>query len=88
MTASTSMYGIKLRDQTDTEQTGQRSKEPIVEVITPEVYSNFGADSSRDPFSRLWSRTLRLKITGRDGYEKLDARIPVSHHPFHVQQYV
>ena len=88
MTASTSIYDIKLRDQTDTEQTGQRSKEPIVEVITPEVYSNFGADSSRDPFSGIWSRTLRLKITGRDGYEKLDVRIPVSHHSFHVQQYV
>jgi hypothetical protein len=25
----------------------------------------------------MWSRTLRLKITGRDGVEKFDARIPV-----------
>ncbi|XP_057436609.1 uncharacterized protein LOC130729015 isoform X2 [Lotus japonicus] len=33
-------------------------------------------DSSRDPFSGIWSRTLRIKITGRDGYEKLDLRIP------------
>ncbi|CAJ2668813.1 unnamed protein product [Trifolium pratense] len=33
-------------------------------------------DSSRDPFSGIWSRTLRIKITGRDGIEKLDLRIP------------
>ncbi|KAJ1443284.1 Pyruvate/Phosphoenolpyruvate kinase-like domain superfamily [Sesbania bispinosa] len=33
-------------------------------------------DSSRNPFSGIWSRTLRIKITGRDGFEKLDLRIP------------
>ncbi|KRH01803.1 hypothetical protein GLYMA_18G299600v4 [Glycine max] len=33
-------------------------------------------DSSRNPFSGIWSRTLRVKITGRDGFEKLDLRIP------------
>ncbi|XP_050256285.1 uncharacterized protein LOC126701896 isoform X2 [Quercus robur] len=33
-------------------------------------------DGSRDPFSQIWSRTLRIKITGRDGFEKLDVRIP------------
>nr|ACJ85717.1 unknown [Medicago truncatula]AFK36524.1 unknown [Medicago truncatula] len=33
-------------------------------------------DGSRDPFSGIWSRTLRIKITGRDGVEKLDLRIP------------
>ncbi|KAH9727822.1 phosphoenolpyruvate carboxylase family protein [Citrus sinensis] len=31
---------------------------------------------SRDAFSGIWSRTLRVKITGRDGFEKLDVRIP------------
>ncbi|CAI8583506.1 unnamed protein product [Vicia faba] len=33
-------------------------------------------DSSGSPFSGIWSRTLRIKITGRDGAEKLDLRIP------------
>ncbi|CAK8540534.1 unnamed protein product [Lathyrus sativus] len=33
-------------------------------------------DSSGNPFSGIWSRTLRIKITGRDGAEKLDLRIP------------
>jgi hypothetical protein len=28
----------------------------------------------------MWSRTLRLKVTGRDGVLKIDARIPVSNH--------
>ncbi|XP_057960081.1 uncharacterized protein LOC131152287 isoform X2 [Malania oleifera] len=36
-------------------------------------------DGSRDPFFGIWSRTLRIKITGGDGFEKLDIRIPVSH---------
>jgi hypothetical protein len=40
------------------------------------LYNKYGADSSRDPFSGIWSRTLRIKITGRDGIEKLDLRIP------------
>jgi hypothetical protein len=44
------------------------------------LYNKYGADSSRDPFSGIWSRTLRIKITGRDGIEKLDLRIPVSVH--------
>nr|QEI21540.1 phosphoenolpyruvate carboxylase [Zygophyllum xanthoxylum] len=34
------------------------------------------SDFSRGPFSGIWSRTLRVKITGRDGFEKLDIRIP------------
>ncbi|XP_047308057.1 2,3-dimethylmalate lyase isoform X2 [Impatiens glandulifera] len=33
-------------------------------------------DGSRAPLSGIWSRTLRVKITGRDGSEKLDIRIP------------
>lgn len=77
---SSSPYSIQRKDQVDTEERSQSSQEPIVEVITPDVYNNYGADSSRDPFSRIWSRTLRVKITGRDGFEKLDIRIPVSHH--------
>ncbi|OIW20330.1 hypothetical protein TanjilG_08872 [Lupinus angustifolius] len=33
-------------------------------------------DSSNDSFSGIWSRTLRIKLTGRDGIEKLDLRSP------------
>jgi hypothetical protein len=79
LSVSSSRYSIEQRAQDDTEQRGQRTQDPIVEVITPDVYNNYGADSSRDPFSQLWSRTLRIKITGRDGFERLDVRIPVSH---------
>ncbi|XP_028213834.1 uncharacterized protein LOC114396142 [Glycine soja] len=74
---SSSLYSIQRRDQVDKEQTSQSFKDPIVEVITPDdVYNKYGADSSRNPFSGIWSRTLRVKITGRVGFEKLDLRIP------------
>ncbi|ESW11104.2 hypothetical protein PHAVU_008G003000 [Phaseolus vulgaris] len=74
---SSSLYSIRRRDQVDSEQTSQSFKDPIVEVITPDdVYNKYGADSSRNPFSGIWSRTLRVKITGRDGFERLDVRIP------------
>ena len=76
---SSSRYSIQQRVQDYTEQRGRSSQDPIVEVITPDMYNNYGADGSRDPFSQIWSRTLRIKITGRDGFEKLDVRIPVSH---------
>lgn len=56
------------------EDDSEQREEPIIEVMTPEVvYSD-----SRNPFSRIWSRSLRIKIIGRDGFEKLDVRIPVS----------
>ncbi|GAB2272651.1 hypothetical protein Dimus_007476 [Dionaea muscipula] len=48
----------------------------IVEVVNPDAYGNYGADGSSGPFSGIWSRTLRVKIIGRDGFEKLDVRIP------------
>ncbi|XP_050256286.1 uncharacterized protein LOC126701896 isoform X3 [Quercus robur] len=73
---SSSRYAIQQRVQDYTEQRGRSPQDPIVEVITPDVYDNYGADGSRDPFSQIWSRTLRIKITGRDGFEKLDVRIP------------
>lgn len=69
-------YDTQPMDQDDTARRGQSSQDPIVEVITPEVYTNSGAGGSRDAFSGIWSRTLRVKITGRDGFEKLDVRIP------------
>lgn len=77
--ASSNVYDIQRRIPDDTEQRNQSPQDPVVEVITPDVYNNYGADGSRDPFSRIWSRTLRIKITGRDGFEKLDVRIPVSY---------
>ncbi|VVB03219.1 unnamed protein product [Arabis nemorensis] len=54
------------------EDESEQREDPIVEVITPEVVYN----ESRNPFSRIWSRSLRIKIIGRDGFEKLDVRIP------------
>ncbi|XP_050214206.1 uncharacterized protein LOC126665432 isoform X2 [Mercurialis annua] len=75
-TASSNIYGIQQSTPQDTEQRSQSSQDPVVEVITPDVYSGSGADGSRDPFSGIWSRTLRVKITGKDGFEKLDVRIP------------
>ncbi|KAL5542968.1 hypothetical protein UlMin_010678 [Ulmus minor] len=73
---SSSVYGIQQRPQDTAEQRDRSPEAPIVEVITPDVYNNYGADASRDPFSSIWSRTIRIKITGRDGIERLDVRIP------------
>ncbi|KAK7272858.1 hypothetical protein RIF29_13898 [Crotalaria pallida] len=75
-TESSSPNSLQQRDHVDPEQTSQNPTDPIVEVITPDVYNKYGADSSRNPFTGIWSRTLRIKITGRDGFEKLDLRIP------------
>lgn len=76
---ASSSFGIQQGDEEDTEQRGQSPQEPVVEVITPDVYNSYSADGSRGPFSGIWSRKLRVKITGRDGFERLDVRIPVSH---------
>nr|XP_029118333.1 uncharacterized protein LOC105038136 isoform X2 [Elaeis guineensis] len=58
------------------EQREDRPSDPVVEVLTPYVYDNFSSGDSRGRMSGIWSRTLRLKITGRNGLEKLDVRIP------------
>lgn len=76
---ASSVYSLQGRAKDDPDPKDQSSQDPIVEVITPDVYNNYGADGSRDSFSGIWSRTLRIKLTGRDGFEKLDIRIPVSH---------
>ncbi|XP_019430836.1 PREDICTED: uncharacterized protein LOC109338143 [Lupinus angustifolius] len=73
MTESSSPYSRQQRGEVDTEQ---KSPNPTVEVITPDVYNKYGADNSRDPFPGIWSRTLKIKITGRDGSNKLDLTIP------------
>lgn len=79
VSASSKDFTMQERNEDDKEQRSQSLQEPVVEVLTPEVYSNSGAGSSADPFSGIWSRKLRVKIIGRDGSEKLDVRIPVSH---------
>lgn len=68
-----SSYSTQSNDQNEQETRNQTEKDPEVEVITPEIYS---PDGSRSYFSGIWSRKLRVKITGRDGYERLDVRIP------------
>lgn len=74
---SSNPYSIQKRSQDDTEQTGQSPTEPIVELLNPDTYSKYGVGDAQNPFSGIWSRTLRVKIIGRDGFEKLDIRIPV-----------
>lgn len=54
----------------------EQKSDPIVEVLTPYGYKNFKSDDSKNRMSGIWSRTLRLKITGKDGQEKLDVRVP------------
>ncbi|KAF5942049.1 hypothetical protein HYC85_019691 [Camellia sinensis] len=76
LSTSSNAYGIQQGTQEDTDQRDQNPQDPVVEVITPDVYNNYGADGTRDPFSGIWSRTLRVKITGQDGFERLDVRIP------------
>lgn len=73
------VYDAQQKAQDNEGQREQSREDPVVEVITPDVYNPYNADGSKDPFSAIWSRKLRVKITGRDGYEKLDIRIPVSH---------
>ncbi|KAG9146195.1 hypothetical protein Leryth_007907 [Lithospermum erythrorhizon] len=64
---------LDLRD--GTEQNFRSSEDEVVEMIIPEVYVD-GANSSSSSPPGIWSRKLRVKITGRDGYEKLDIKIP------------
>ncbi|CAH2058243.1 unnamed protein product [Thlaspi arvense] len=69
--SSSSVYG----NQRVAQDVSEKREDPVVEVVTPEVVRN-PISSKRNPFSRIWSRSLRIKIIGRDGSEKLDVRIP------------
>ncbi|XP_024987119.1 uncharacterized protein LOC112522243 [Cynara cardunculus var. scolymus] len=69
-TGSSNPYSIQRKGQDNTEQTGQGPTEPVVELVNPDTYD------TKNPFSGIWSHTLRVKIIGRDGFEKLDVRIP------------
>jgi hypothetical protein len=42
-----------------------------------EVMESLSPDGMRKSFAGMWSRTLRVKITGRDGIVKLNVSIPV-----------
>lgn len=74
--ASSNTYSTQQIAQGDKDQKNQSVQDPVIEVFTPEVYSKYAADNSSGPFSGIWSRKLRVKITGRDGFEKLDIQIP------------
>jgi len=51
-----------------------KTQEPVIDIL-PQLY-DIGSSGGRGPSTGMWSRTLRLKITGRDGIQKIDARIP------------
>lgn len=72
-----STYNPRLTSGDDAE----KMRDAVVEVLTPSGYKNFSSDDSSNRTSGIWSRTLRLKITGRDSLEKLDVRVPVSFMP-------
>lgn len=44
-----------------------------------DVVESLSPRSMRSSFAGMWSRTLRVKVTGKDGASKLDISIPVSH---------
>ncbi|KAJ3681146.1 hypothetical protein LUZ60_015635 [Juncus effusus] len=68
-------YGARISQQ-DSDQKSTRSDEPIIDLLPPIVYDNLNQNDPRSRISGIWSRTLRLKITGKDGLSKLDVRIP------------
>lgn len=70
--ASNSSYSIQQSTQINPEKNNQSAQNSNVEVLIPEIFSSKGS------FSGIWSRKLRIKITGRDGFERLDVQVPVS----------
>nr|ACF81485.1 unknown [Zea mays] len=58
----------------DSRSRAKKTQEPVIDIL-PQLY-DIGSSDSRGPSTGMWSRTLRLKITGRDGIQKIDARIP------------
>jgi hypothetical protein len=69
-------YTSEASSSGDAESSTEKSQEPIIDIL-PQLY-DLGSTGARGPSSGMWARTLRLKITGRDGVQKIDARIPVS----------
>ena len=71
-------YTNKPKSPGDFRSRAEKPQEPVIDIL-PQLY-DIGSSGSRGPSTGMWSRTLRLKITGRDGVLKIDARIPVSNH--------
>jgi len=67
-------YTSERSSSRDFSSTTEKTQEPVIDIL-PQLY-DIGSSSSRGPSTGMWSRTLRLKITGRDGIQKIDARIP------------
>ncbi|KAL5703086.1 hypothetical protein ACHQM5_028221 [Ranunculus cassubicifolius] len=72
--SSSDIYSIQRMEPGDTEQRDSNQQDPVIEVITPEVY--YPTSSSKGSLPRSMSRILRVKITGRDGSVKLEIKIP------------
>lgn len=66
---SSSGYGVQHSATDDSEKKEGVPRHPMV-------------DGQRVYSSRIESRKLRIKTTGRDGVEKINARIPVRHLSF------
>lgn len=47
-----------------------------MEVITPYVLEDSSSEGPRTSLYGIWSTSLRVKITAKDGFEKLDVTIP------------
>ncbi|XP_020572977.1 uncharacterized protein LOC110019586 [Phalaenopsis equestris] len=56
-------------------QRAERINEPVVEALS-QLDGGSKSGDSNDRSSGIWSQTLRLKVTGSNGFEKLDVRIP------------
>ncbi|CAN4115362.1 unnamed protein product [Withania somnifera] len=69
--SSSNEYGVQPGIQANREQRSQIPENPV-EVLVPEVLY----DNTKGSFSAASSRKFRVKITGKDGFEKLDIRIP------------
>lgn len=54
----------------------KNSQEEDVEVITPYVLEDSSSEGPRTSLYGIWSTSLRVKITAKDGFEKLDVTIP------------
>ncbi|PWZ44497.1 2,3-dimethylmalate lyase [Zea mays] len=81
VTPAQSLYGTGYDNYTsepnspgDSRSRAEKTQEPVIDIL-PQLY-DIGSSDSRGPSTGMWSRTLRLKITGRDGIQKIDARIP------------
>ncbi|KMZ72362.1 Isocitrate lyase [Zostera marina] len=63
-----------IENNTDERTRGQTDS--VVVSVSPYLNDENSSNGSNTSLSRILSTTLRIKITGRDGMEKLDIRIP------------